>query len=121
MYLNKSGHVAVYIQLMPGPNGDTLQFPMRGKFTVTLLNQIEDHNHYEHVLAFDERKDDTLNRKYKDDESGRGYHEFIPHSSLPFNRDTNTQYFKDSFLYFRVECEPSSASKPWLFLNDNSI
>ena len=121
VYPNMSGHVAVYLQLMPGPNDDTLQFPMRGEFTVTLLNQIEDHNHYEHVLAFDERTDDTFNRKYKDDDGGRGYHEFIPHSSLPFNRATNTQYFKDSFLYFRVDREPSSESKPWLFLNDNSI
>ncbi len=114
-------HVGVYLGLVPGPNDDTLQFSMRGEFTITLLNQIEDRNHHEHVFSFEERSDDTFNRKYKDDGSGRGYPEFIPHSSLHFNPDTNTQYLKDSTLYFRVKCEPSSQTKPWLAVNNNSL
>ena len=117
---NNSGHVGVYLCLLPGPNDDTLQFPMRGKFTITLLNQIEDRNHHQNVLTFDERTDDTFNRKPELDFSGRGSPKFIPHSSLSFNRDNNTQYLKDSILYFRVKCEPSIQTKPWLAVNDNS-
>ena len=82
VYPNKSGHVAVYLNLMPGPNDNTLQFPMRGKFTITLLNQIEDHNHFQEVLTFDERTDDTFNRKPEVDFSGRGSPEFIPYPSI---------------------------------------
>ena len=83
VYPNKSRNVGVYLNLMPGPNDDTLQFPMRGKFTITLLNQIEDRNHHLNVLTFDERTDDTFNRKPEVDFSGRGSPEFIPHSSFP--------------------------------------
>ena len=114
---NEPSHVAVFLNLMPGPNDDTLQFPMRGKFTITLLNQIEDRNHHERVLRFDERTDDRFNRKYKEDRSGYGSPQFIRHSSLPFNPATNTQYLKDSTLYFRVKCETSSPTKPWLAVN----
>ncbi len=102
---------------MPGPNDDTLQFPLRGKFTITLLNQIEDCNHDINVLDLNERSDDWFNRQFKEEDSGFGYPKFISHSSLPFNPDTNTQYLKDSTLYFRVKCEPSSQTKPWLALN----
>ena len=114
VYPNKSGSVAVYINLMPGPNDDTLQFPMRGQFTITLLNQIEDRNHYIKILDLSERSDDWFNRRFKEEDSGFGYVKFIPHSSLSFNPDTNTQYLKDCTLYFRVKCEPSSQTKPWL-------
>ena len=114
IYLNKSGHVAVFLNLMPGPNDDTLQFPMRGQFTITLLNQIEDRNHDINVLNLNERSDDWFNRRFKEEDSGFGYPKFIPHSSLPFNPVTNTQYLKDCTLYFRVKCEPTSQTKPWL-------
>ena len=121
VYPNKSGHVGVYLQLMPGPNDDALQFPMRGQFTITLLNQIEDRSHYECVVTACQRSDEMFNRKHKKDSTGFGYPEFIRHSSLPFNPDTNTQFLKDSILYFRVKCEPSSQTKPWLAVNNNSL
>ena len=111
---NESGHVGVYLNLMPGPNDDTLQFPMRGDFTITLLNQIEDRNHDEGVFTACEDSDDVFSSKYKVDSTGWGTPKFIPHPSLSFNRDNNTQYLKDCTLYFRVKCEPSSQTKPWL-------
>ena len=117
VYSNKSGHVGVYINLMPGPNDDTLQFPMSGKFTITLLNQIEDDNHYLKIVDCDEQTNDSYTKKSITDRSGWGYAKFIPHSSLPFNPATNTQYLKDCTLYFRVKCEPSSQTKPWLAVN----
>ena len=117
MYPNKPGHVGVYLNLMPGPNDDTLQFPMIGKFTITLLNQIEDRNHHQKVLTLDDRRDQSFSRMLEDDGSGRGYRKFIRHSSLHFNPFTNTQYLKDCTLYFRVKCEPSSRTKPWLAMN----
>ncbi len=114
VYPNKSGHVAIYLQLMPGPNDDTLQFPMRGQFTIKLLNQIEDRTHFQEVLDLNERSDNSFNRRFKEDGTGWGYPKFIRHSSLHFNPATNAQYLKDSTLYFRVKCEPSSQTKPWL-------
>ena len=64
VYPNMSGHVGVSINLLPGPNDDTLQFPMRGKFTITLLNQIEHRNHYECVVIARQESDEEFNRKF---------------------------------------------------------
>ena len=72
VYSNKSGHVAVFLNLMPGPNDDTLQFPMRGQFTITLLNHIEDRNHDINVLDLNERSDNLFNRQFKEEDSGFG-------------------------------------------------
>ena len=115
-----SDNVGVYINLMPGPNDNALQFPMRGKFTITLLNQIEDRNHCQSVLTLREMTDNAFTRKFKANYGdGWGFPKFIRHSSLPFNPDTNTQYLKDCTLYFRVKCEPSSPqAKPWLIVNE---
>ena len=114
VYPNKSGYVGVYLQLLPGPNDDTLQFPMRGKFTITLLNQNQDRNHFQEVLDLNERSDNSFNRQFKENGTGWGYSKFILHSSLSFNPVTNTQYLKNSTLYFIVKCEASSQTKPWL-------
>ena len=38
-------HMAVYTQLMIGPNDDSLTWPMRGKFVVKLFNQLGDNEH----------------------------------------------------------------------------
>ena len=39
-------HMAVYTQLMYGPNDDNLAWPLKGKFVVQLLNQISDSEHH---------------------------------------------------------------------------
>ena len=116
VYPNKSGHVAVYLNLMPGLNDYTLQFPMRGKFTITLLNQIEDHNHDKGVVTTCQESN-VFDRKKTEDGTGLGFPKFIRHFFLSFNPVTNTQYLKDSTLYFRVKCEASSQTKPWLAVN----
>ena len=39
---NTSTHMEVYTEMMPGPKDNILPWPMRGKFTVKLLNQLRD-------------------------------------------------------------------------------
>jgi len=40
-------HLAVFVYFMSGKNDDNLVWPFRGKVKVTLLNQLEDKNHWE--------------------------------------------------------------------------
>ena len=49
----KGSHISCFVQLMPGKNDDTLEWPFRGDVAVVLLNQLEDRNHYEHIFKLD--------------------------------------------------------------------
>ena len=42
----KGTHLSVYLYLMEGPYDDMLSWPLKGKFKVTLLNQVGDINHH---------------------------------------------------------------------------
>ena len=112
----KSTHLSVYINLMPGANDDALEFPLRGTFTITILNQLEDKNHYSVSLAFDVNSPEKNScRQYKlDDANGWGCYKFLPHSSLRFDQVHKTKYLHDGTVYFRVTAEISSKTKPWL-------
>ena len=112
----KSTHLSVSINLMPGVNDDTIVFPLRGTFTISLLNQQEDDNHYTESFAFEDDIDhvEYTGRKYEIDTKSVGNPEFLSHSSLSFNPVNNTRYLHNDTLYFRVTAVISSMTKPWL-------
>ena len=113
----KGDHVSVYINVMPGEYDDTLEWPLRGKFTIFILNQLENRNHHSQIVSFDEHTSDgagACKKKEEEDESGWGLHKFILQSQLGFNSQSNTQYLKDDTLYFRVDVTLCSTTKPWL-------
>ena len=49
-------HASVYLHLMKGPHDDKLEqsghWPLRGTFTIELLNQLNDSDHYSRMLQF---------------------------------------------------------------------
>ena len=95
----KGSHVSVYVPMMAGEYDDELKWPFLGKVTFTLLNQLEDRNHYSKTL------------KLTNDEKARvgdrwGYAQFIRHSALGLDTGKNTQYLKDDTLYFRLTVQP---------------
>ena len=47
----KDTHISVYLHLMKGPHDDELSWPMRGEYTITLLNPIFDGEKYHHFLT----------------------------------------------------------------------
>lgn len=73
--------------------------PFTGMVTVTILNQLEDENHYTKKLDNAEKWAYSPN--------------FIPLSKLSHDQATNTQYLMNDTLYFRVAVELPN-SKPWL-------
>ena len=102
----KDTHVSVYAAILDGEYDAGLKWPFVGEVTVTLLNQLQDKNHFTMKIPF-----------YTDDNicvgGIWGYHSFIPHSTLAHNPVRNTQYLKDDTLYFRVAVEVTGR-KRWL-------
>ena len=71
-----------------------------GKVIFTLLNQLEDENHYTKVTILD-----TENLAIAGDNDAWGHFNFTPHSALAHDPVKNTQYLKNDTLYFRMEVE----------------
>ena len=111
--VGESSHLSVFINLMPGANDDQLQFPLTGTFSVSLLNQLKDEDHFTRSINFDcSVREVYRNRKYVQDDCSWGWYEFISNSFLGFHQ--NTQFLKDDILYFKVSVIITSDSKNWL-------
>ena len=111
----KGTHVSVFINIMPGEYDDTLEWPLRGKFTVCMLNQLEDRGHHEQFINFTENTGSAAYRREEEDDLGWGRKKFITPLMLKFRLHSNIQYLKDDTLYFRVNAvNLHSKTKPWL-------
>ena len=102
---NKSGedgHISVGLVLMKGPYDDDLEqsghFPLRGTFTIELLNQLNDKNHHSRNVTFDDANDFT-NRVAEGDRHPIGLEivKFIFHKNM-----LHGGYLKTDNIYFRV-------------------
>ena len=109
-------HISVYACLMRGKNDDNLSWPFRGEVTITLLNQLEDRNHYKRLIVYRRDLDDESNRRVMDRYAGQGYGwpGFISHDRLGYDAEQNCQYLKEDCLYFQIKAKAPHAVKPWL-------
>ena len=106
----KGTHVSVHLRLMKGPYDDKLEqsdhWPLRGRFTIELLNQLNDSDHYSRILQFHHyRCSKCTNRVLKrvEAKSGMGYQQFISHNTLLHHR--NNSYHRNDCLIFRITYE----------------
>ena len=92
-------HVLVGVRMMKGEYDDSLTFPFRGVFTVEIINWLQDQHHIQGTIHITDDTDDDhraggrVTRDYAP--IGRSIHKMLPHSSLPYNPTTNTQYLDD--------------------------
>ena len=103
----KGTHVSVFLHLMKGPHDDKLEqsgyWPLRGTFTIELLNQVSDKDHHSRKIVFSTyRHDDSTERVVVGNEAtkGWGHHQFISHSTLLHHSDNG--YLRNDALYFRI-------------------
>lgn len=101
---DENTHLAVYGVILAGENDDKLNWPFVGRVTITLLNQLENENHFQKELNF-EIKDNGLVGE------NLGFPQYFRNTELAHNPHRNTQYLKDNTLYFRVD---TLDHKPWL-------
>ena len=99
-------HVSIFTKLLEGCYDNQLHWPFLGTVIVKLLNQLGDYNHHQRNITYGVADNMRVG-------SSRGYHKFVPHSSLGHNPATNTQYLLDDTLYFRVSVKVDN-HKPWL-------
>ena len=103
----KGTHVSVFAPVLKGNYDAQLKWPLIGKVTFTLLNQLADKDHHQHTLEL------RAGHNAQADGPAWGKAQFIPHSALDYDAVNNTQYLKDDTLYFRMLVEPAD-HKPWL-------
>ena len=104
----KGTHASVYVYLMRGDNDDNLKWPFKGTIKVSLLNQLEDGQHYtKQVWSPGSYIPESYNKRVtKGDraDNGWGLHQFISYSDLGYRDEKNCQYLKDNTFFFRVDC-----------------
>ena len=105
-------HVAVFGSILTGKFDATLRWPFVGKFTFTLLNQLEDRNHYTRDVSI------TTELNIRAHSTSWGFPAFISNSALAHDSVENTQYLKDDTLYFRLSVEVAD-HRPWLVCTAN--
>ena len=105
----KGTHISIFAFLMRGDYDNNLKWPFEGNVTIELLNWNENSHHYRGgIISFDIISDfnDCVSRTRVTDRryscGACGVLDFIPHSSLLCNPDTNTEYLQDDCLHLRV-------------------
>ncbi len=103
----KGSHLSVYLKVMNGVFDFNLAWPLTGSFTIELLNQVADANHYRRTLSFTEED------RCHPGSCGWGYSKFISLSVLNYDPSKDVQYLKDDHLFLRVICKATDY-KSWL-------
>ena len=103
-------HVSVYLDLTKGPHDDKLEqsghWPLRGTFTIELLNQLNDSDHYSRMVQFHYHQCSECTTRVLEEVmaySGRGYAYFISHDALLHH--SNNGYYRNDSLIFRIPYE----------------
>lgn len=112
-------HVSCGLCLLPGEHDDVLEWPLRGEFTLELLNQLEDAHHHSKTVNYTNRERTEHNSRVLGRENGKrwGFIRFVPCSQLRHITSINCQYLKNDTIYFRVTTSRvDSQSRPWLTL-----
>ena len=113
----EGAHVSVYLHLMKGPYDDKLEqsghWPLRGTFTIEILNQLNHSDHYTHnIVMYDYLRRQCSGREVEDymNSMGRGYRKFVSHNII-------LKYLKDDTLSFRIKYEDISSP----FIPNNQV
>ena len=94
-------HLSVYVNLMKGPHDNKLMWPLRGKFEIKLLNQINDSEHHSETLDYDENIPNGVGIIIDGEvDDGWGWPHYISNEEL---KTTPTcQFLKDDCLFFQI-------------------
>jgi len=104
-------HVSATLHLMKGPHDDKLEesgdWPLKGTFTIQLLNQLNDSDYYSDKATFMTYLCSNCASRVEENDMAIGWViQLISHDTLLHH--SNSGYVKDDTLYFRViyeECE----------------
>ena len=100
----QGSHVSVHVCLTKGEYDNGLVWPFEGDVVIELLNWSADKNHISNTVHLNRYTGRCNSYVTKEEcESNRlGTSCFVPHSSLLYDPDTNTEYLQDDCLRLRV-------------------
>ena len=104
--LSLDAFTSLYVEIMPGPFDEKLKWPFRGSFTIQIVNQLSDCNHYERMVQFDDNL--YQGNETRPDESSYvicGLKPFIYHKELRYEHckaGRKTHYLRDGSLHVRI-------------------
>ncbi|XP_065901688.1 TNF receptor-associated factor 3-like [Dysidea avara] len=104
----KGTHLSVFLYLMKGQYDGQLEWPLKGEFEMTLLNQMMDDEHHSNTVKFSEKTPAAIANKVKSGEmaaDGLGRNEFILERNLTMITPT-CQYLKDDCIFIKVSRKP---------------
>lgn len=120
-YKGMPNHVACGLCLLRGENDEILQWPLRGMFSIELLNQSENKHHWKEIVTYSNMSMESWNSPVPcDQEHSRGWgkRDFIAIDHVLKNSCSKQCYLVDDTLFFRVTVlKLESKSKPWLLLS----
>ena len=99
--IDKTTYVSVFLYLISGPHDDELErsghWPLKGIFTIELLNQLNDSNHYSPILYYIPSRSGS---RVKGDEMDavEAVAQYISHDTL----FQHNGYLINDTLYFRI-------------------
>lgn len=103
--INKDAPMSFRIDVLEGEYDDKLKWPLVGKLSITLLNQMDDSDHLTRSIWIEE---EHMERNY--------YSQWInvfPALNVLRDMDKSVNYYQNGTLYFRVSFE-SPNDKTWL-------
>ena len=95
-------HVSVGVNIMEGEHDDRLKFPFRGTFHIKILNWRQDSNHTEGTVSITDNNDSNhgtggrVTRGHTYAPYSQTNNTFLPHTSLYYDADNNTEYVNDN-------------------------
>ncbi|XP_065901622.1 TNF receptor-associated factor 4-like [Dysidea avara] len=98
----KGTHLSVYLNIMKGSHDDELTWPLRGKFEITLLNQLNNSEHCSRsvIINNDHRYTGRVTRRYRA-VGGFGVSKFVSHEDL-LKVTIKCQYLKETCVFFKI-------------------
>jgi len=99
-----SNHISAYLHLVKGENDDKLTWPLKGKFIIKLLNQIDDKEHHPATLNYGLLTSLEKAKRIMQPNrlsTGLGQAEFINHVKV-YKSTSSCQYYKDDCVFFEV-------------------
>ena len=100
----KGTHVSVQICMMRGAHDKNLKWPFEGTVEISLLNQLEDSEHYTDTIwePWNDIPETSSGRVTEGERSeGWGDSEFVPHDELDYDDAITGSFLKYDTLFFR--------------------
>lgn len=99
-------HLSIGTCLMRGENDDRLTYPVKGTFTIRLLNRLGDHSHFQHKITYDNKTRPEAYERVKDCNDfarlGVSINQFAPLSVLDYNVERGSQYLADDCICIQL-------------------